>query len=351
MPSYVADSQVDNISQEGTRPSPVVRTLNAEADDFEPRDYSRIHPSRVGVSLRDDELHVRQVQAGGVGIHDPSAASTWNTVLDPVNEHRKEARIVWSTSEMPYNGVDSLPDLSGTAPKQVQSVKKLQDFQVKLPKGTFIDKVLPGTEFQLELNEIFTPNYFAALHQITAAPGFRADGTPYPANTPNHVGARVSLSHSKLKLDRWRYHLIGYENAELSQYLEFGFPIGMSDSSKVESQVRNHGSAYMWFNWVDRFIATEIKECGMTGPFTLAPWWETVVSPLMTAHKKPLDRRTVYDASFGESSVNNATPGDTYMGQPIHFTYPKVEDYRLMILKAGRGAWMWKRDLSRFFMQ
>ena len=158
MPSYVADSQVDNISQEGTRPSPAVRTLNAEADDFEPRDYSRIHPSRVGVSLRDDELHVRQVQAGGVGIHDPSAASTWNTVLDPVSGHRKEARIVWSASDMPYNGVDSLPDLSGTAPKQVQSVKKLQDFQVKLPKGTFIDKVLPGTEFQLEMNEIFTPN-------------------------------------------------------------------------------------------------------------------------------------------------------------------------------------------------
>ena len=39
------------------------------------------------------------------------------------------------------------------------------------------------------------------------------------------------------------------------------------------------------------------------------------------------------------------------MGQPIHFTYPRVEDYRLMILKAGQGSWMWKRDLSRFFMQ
>ena len=39
------------------------------------------------------------------------------------------------------------------------------------------------------------------------------------------------------------------------------------------------------------------------------------------------------------------------MGQPIHLTYPRVEDYRLMILKAGQGSWMWKRDLSRFFMQ
>ena len=329
--------------------SAVVRSLNAEADDFEPRDYNRIHPSRVGISLHDDEVQVRQVQAGGVGIHDPSAASTWNNSL--VNEHKKEANIVWSGSDMPFHGVDSLPDLSGTAPKQIISVKKLKDFQVKLPKGTFTDKVLPGTEYLLEPNTIFTPDYFAALHQITSAPGFRADGTPYTANTPNHLGARVSLPHSKLRLEQWRHHLIGYEHAELTQFLEFGFPLGLSDSAKLESQIRNHGSAYMWFNWVDKFIATEVKECGMTGPFTLAPWWETVVSPLMTAHKKPLDRRTVYDASFGESSVNNGTPGDTYMGQPINFTYPKVEDYRLMILKAGRGAWMWKRDLSRFFMQ
>ena len=74
-----------------------------------------------------------------------------------------------------------------------------------------------------------------------------------------------------MKLDRWRYHLLGYENAEIVQYLEFGFPLGLDDNQALECQTRNHGSAYMWYEWVDKFMATEVLECGMTGPFSLYP--------------------------------------------------------------------------------
>ena len=120
---------------------------------------------------------------------------------------------------------------------------------------------------------------------------------------------------------------------------------------ELESTERNHGSAYQWYSHVDKFICTEVKEGGMTGPFKLAPWWNTVVSPIMTAHKKPLSRRTVFDATFGEKSLNNATPSNFYMGQPAHYTFPKIQDYVEMILNAGPGAYMWKRDLARFFLQ
>ena len=94
--------------------------------------------------------------------------------------------------------------------------------EVKLPVGTFKDKVLPAPKHKLETNCVFTPDYFVALHHITAATGYRLDGTQYPANTPNHLGARVTLPHTRLQLERWRYHLIGNENAELTQFLEFG---------------------------------------------------------------------------------------------------------------------------------
>ena len=339
-PSYVVDDEPVALSSY-SKPS----ILNVQADVFNPSDVTRVE-----TSLQEDMLLVQQVQAGGVGVENTSAAAPWNK--NHVEASRLESVKIGSLgSEMPFHGVENILDMSGIAPKQVLRVKTLQDFQVKLPRGTFTDKVLPGTDHHLEVNKVFTADYFSALHQITAAPGYRLDGTPYPADTPNHIGARVSLPHTKLKLDRWRYHLIGYVNAELTQYLEYGFPLGLADSAVLESQKRNHGSAYMWFSWVDKFIATEVTKCGMTGPYETAPWGNAVISPLMTAHKKPLDRRTVYDASFGESSINNSTPGDTYQGQPIHFTYPRVEDYRLMVLKAGHGAWMWKRDLSRFFMQ
>ena len=174
-----------------------------------------------------------------------------------------------------------------------------------------------------------------ALHNIVAAPGIRGDGTAYKAYTPNHVVARIKLPHVKLKMEVWRHHLIGYEHVELVQHLEYGFPMGLNNLLDLKSTTRNHGSAYQWFSHVDKFICGEIKEGGMTGPFRLGPWWNTVVSPLMTAHKKPLSRRTVFDATFGEKSLNNATLSDFYMGQPTHYTFPKIEDYKEMIFKNG----------------
>ena len=61
----------------------------------------------------------------------------------------------------------------------------------------------------------------------------------------------------------------------------------------------------MWYGHVDKFICSEVEEGGVAGPFSKAPWWDTIVSPLMTAHKKVMSRRTVLDATFGERSLNN----------------------------------------------
>ena len=71
----------------------------------------------------------------------------------------------------------------------------------------------------------------------------------------------------------------------------------------------------------------------------------------MTAFKKPNGRRTVYDATFGENSLNNNTPSDHYVGMPIHYAYPKIEDFKKLVLKCGKGCFIWKRDLSRYFLQ
>ena len=77
---------------------------------------------------------------------------------------------------------------------------------------------IPQPSHTLKNNEIFTADYYVALNNVTAAPGIRADGSVYPAYTPNHLGARVRMPHLKLRLDKWRYHLLGYEDAELVQF-------------------------------------------------------------------------------------------------------------------------------------
>ena len=344
-------SYVDNCQQDsgtGAAALPRGTDLNCHADIFvssnQHGQFGQPH-GRDGVSLQEDIQQVQQVQDGGIGVQDHSSILAWNT--------ESEINCIPATVDtgLPFQGVEKIPDMLELAPKQINKMRKLVDMPVALPQGTFSDKVLPASIQTLELNNVFTADYFVALHNIVAAPGYRGDGTPYSSCTPNHLGARVHLPHTKLKIDRWRYHLRGYENVELIQLLEYGFPIGLDDGAKLESKTRNHGSAYMWYDWVDKFVSSELKECGMAGPYKLSPWYNLTVSPLMTAHKKPLARRCCMDATFGDNSVNDATPSDSYLGQPTHFTYPKIEDYRLMVLKAGRYSWMWKRDLSRFFLQ
>ena len=294
-----------------------------------------------------DLEQVRRVQDGGVGNMSSTTQYSWKSKI-------KGLGLDTCTSiekALPLADVDDIPALLGLAPKQIQKVGVLQDLVVKLPGGDFCDKILPTSQHHLQVNDVFTADYFVALHNVTSAQGMRADGSSYEAFTSNHLGARISLPHTKLRLDRWRHHLIGYGSVEICQFLEFGFPIGTDPEQELECKFRNHGSSYMWYSHVDKFIAKELTECGVTGPFSLSPWKSIVISPLMTAHKKPMSRRTVFDATYGDWSVNNATPGDQYLGQPTAYTYPKVEDYRLLILKEGRGCFMWKRDLSRFFLQ
>ena len=272
------------------------------------------------VGLDDDLEHVQQVQAGGVGRQNPEEQHLWNAV---VTGSRSTGSLLTSKcviQELPFTNVE-VPNLAGTAPKDIHKVGSLLDLEVKLPRALFFDKVLPTSSLQLKPNEVFTPSYFVALHNITAAAGTRLDGSSYQGFTPNHIGARVSLPHNKMNLTRWRHHLRTYEMNKICQFLEFGFPVGIDLNNDLECQTRNHGSAYMWYTFVDKFFAKEVLECGISGPFRHSP------HPLMMANKKPCGRRTVFDATFGELSVNNATPCDSYLGQSTVYTYPKVEDF------------------------
>ena len=71
----------------------------------------------------------------------------------------------------------------------------------------------------------------------------------------------------------------------------------------------------------------------------------------MTAPKKPDSRRAVFDASFGLYSLNNNTPKDQWCETLSLYDYPKVDDFAELVVNEGRGCYIWKRDLSRFYLQ
>ena len=92
-----------------------------------------------------------------------------------------------------------------------------------------------------------------------------------------------------------------------------------------------------------------LAEC--TGPWPVAPLDPIMTSPMMTADKGPDSRRTVFDASFGNFSLNQNTPEKEYLGEEYQFKFPTVLDLADMIVEEGKGCLLYKRDLSRWFLQ
>jgi hypothetical protein len=320
--------------------------LDPSAMQFIWRDPNLVHKGLLRPDLDHDWASVQAVQAGGAGPQCEADYGLWGHVLPVTSKASHHADL------LPFSLTPD--DLGGGLPAPARPLLRassLKDKIILTPSGPFIDKVLPAPAQPLLPREIFTPEYFSSLHNLVAAAGIRADGSTYPALTPNYMGARIRLEHVGLKIDRWRYHLRGYEHADILQHVEFGFPLGLVDFPELKSCSRNHGSSYGFFTHVDKFVSEEIQLGGLAGPFEKVPWWDTVLSPLMTAPKKPSSRRTVYDASFGDFSLNNSTPGEFYLGQPCVYTYPKIDDFRRLVLRCGPGSFMFKRDLSRFFLQ
>ena len=74
----------------------------------------------------------------------------------------------------------------------------------------------------------------------------------------------------------------------------------------------------------------------MTGPFLTSPYNQIMVSPLMTAVKKPDSPRAVFDASFSEFSLNYNTPEKMYIGEEGTYSFPKLDDFASLIISLGK---------------
>ena len=226
-------------------------------------------------------------------------------------------------------------------------MSQLVDTCVILPENkVFIDKVLPRAEVCFDMDPNFSVDYFVALHRLVVS-----QGVDYPYGTPNYMGARVPLVHSRLKIQNWREYLKDYPYNEIVQFLEFGYPLGLVIDPVLEPSLKNHSSAYLFFQFVDEFFSKGLSRKEICGPFRTPPFEWVHTSPLMTAQKKPDSRRAVFDATYGLYSLNNNTPKEHFLEMPCIYDYPTIDAFKDIVLDEGQGCFMWKRDLSRFYLQ
>ena len=255
--------------------------------------------------------------------------------------------VEWSESEdawmaLEYGKHDTkVFQTKNAAVPDLEDISGLRTLEVKLPcGGIFDDKLLPPPVSKVVPHVQFSKEYFIDLHLEVRKHG-----------TYNYAGAKIKLQHSKLNIEMFRECLKDYDDIGIISYLEYGFPVGLSQQIFLEPLTKNHSSAYQYYSSIDSFLSKGILHAECTGPFQAAPMNPLMTSPMMTAEKAPNLRRTVFDASFGNFSLNQNTPEKEYLGEEYQFKFPSVLDLADLVVKLGRGCLLYKRDLSRWFLQ
>ena len=168
----------------------------------------------------------------------------------------------------------------------------------------------------------------------------------------NYKIARIPIP-SGLHMNMWRSFLDEYQDKEILEFLEYGWPSNFTHSSSLQSTFKNHSSAREFSSHIDAYLKVEADKFAILGPFTVPPVTPIHLSPLMTRPKKDSDlRRVVVDLSWPRGmSLNDGIPMYEYLGKPVSLTLPTVDYMAARVQELGEGCFMYKLDLSRGYRQ
>jgi len=199
-----------------------------------------------------------------------------------------------------------------------------------------------------EDDEIILPgqnmnDYFINLHTKIKQSGIH-----------NLRGERISLEFEGLNYKRFREKLVGYDDTDLCNFIQFGWPIGHCGKETKCNAKRNHTGAREFPDQVQKYIDAQVALGRIVGPFVSNPYSVPIaVSPLNSLPKKgTIDRRVITDLSFPDNlSVNSGIDKDSYLGIEIKTKYPTVDHIVTLVLKKGKGCKLFKRDMRKAFRQ
>ena len=167
---------------------------------------------------------------------------------------------------------------------------------------------------------------------------------------PNFMGVRIPVK-SQLNIHAWRENLSQYWDQQLLQLLEFGFPLDFNRKCPLACEMGNHKSATEFPADIDAYIDKETKFDAILGPFKEKPIALSHSSPFMTRPKPNSDRRhVIIDLSWSlGASVNASIYKNSYLDSDFSLTFPTVDDITAELKTLGRGALLYKVDVSHAF--
>ena len=169
---------------------------------------------------------------------------------------------------------------------------------------------------------------------------------------PNCMKARLPLP-SGLNIEAWeRYADMTGDEAQLIDFIKFGFPLGYMGPVSDTCNTPNHSSARDFPEQVSQFVGVEVRHGALVGPFLatpFAPWAH--ISPLMSREKSDgVSRRVISDLTFPkEHSVNDFIQKNGTLGEVRNHSLPTVADFVLDLKEVGVGAYMFTVDVARAY--
>ena len=175
------------------------------------------------------------------------------------------------------------------------------------------------------------------------------------SNTANRWGCRIPV-RSGWDVSRLEQLLEQYHDADITEWLKYGFPISWDDARTDPTPAHmNHLRATLFPQHIDDYFEKEIRLGATIGPFNIPPFISRIgILPLSTRPKKETNQRwIILDLSYPfRVSVNDGISKSYYCGEAIELTYPTIDTLarRIVSLKPGRVL-LFKRDLARYFHQ
>ena len=156
---------------------------------------------------------------------------------------------------------------------------------------------------------------------------------------------------SQLNVDAWEASLVDYWDKQLMFLIRYGFPLDFNRDSPLYSDNRNHNSAVEFPNDVRAYLEEEREFGAILRPFKKCPIKNCHFSPFMTRHKPNSDnRRVIIDLSWPlENSVNDGIDKNSYLGTDFSLTFPSIDHITDEVRRIGKGAHLYKIDISRAF--
>ena len=166
----------------------------------------------------------------------------------------------------------------------------------------------------------------------------------------NFLKCRIPV-RSQLNIEEWEKQLQDYWDIQLLQLLKFGFPLDFNRASKLKHDNKNHTSATEFSADVETYLSEEIKYGAILGPYSQCPIADCHFSPFMTREKSTSNnRRVIIDLSWPKHfSVNAGVDKNSYLGTDFILSFPTIDDITDAVKKVGRGAHIYKIDVSRAF--